>query len=136
MEVFVKPQDKTLVGTPKMNLLAKLLRNHDDYNKVVKEEGFELNPIGWIWEWSIYLKGTRSFLVLHEQENELFVFFYLKGTEYLKTPTFKIPVETTIGEMEADSFMKLLSGIQVRTIANISKSPKSTNYTKPKKRRK
>jgi len=134
-QVFVKPKDKTLVGTPKMNLLAELIRNHTNYNKVVKQEGFDINPVGWLWEWTINIKGSKSFLVLQEQEKELYAYFYLKGSEVLTQPSFVIPVDS-IGEYEADSFMELLKGIQVRTMSRVSNNPKATNYTKPKNRKK
>ena len=141
-QVFVKPADKTLEGTPNMNLLAKLLRKQPNFSRVVSEEGFDINPVGWIWEWSIHLKGTPSFLVLHERGTELYAYFYLTGKEYLETETFRIPVDT-IGEYEASSFMMLLGGLRSRIIKQSSYKPQPTtytktgsNYTKPKKKRK
>lgn len=138
LKVITRDPQTPIKGTPKLNIIAEWCRNYQPFQDVVREEGFELqtHPQAWVWEWSIYFKGCKSFVVFHEKDDALYAFLYVKGNEYLETPSFRIPFPETLTEQHYEKFGNIIFQMAVNCQKVTNQNKTGTNYTKPKKRKK
>jgi hypothetical protein len=75
--LFVNPNpQKGIVETPKLNKLSEFARTTDFFKKFVSQEGFELSPADFKWEWIINFNKKSGFMVFREQGNHLRMFVY------------------------------------------------------------
>lgn len=127
-QVITRDPQTPIKGTPKLNIIAEWCRNYQPFQDVVEKEGFELqtHSHAWIWEWSIHFKGCKSFVVFQEEPDAVYGYLYVKGDEYLETPSFRIPFPETLTEQNYEKFGNIIFQMAV----NCQK------VTKPKNRKK
>lgn len=138
LQVITRDPNTPIQGTENLNIIAEWCRNYQPFQDVVKKEGFELqtHPHIWMWEWLVYFKGCNSFVVFQEQPEAIYGFLYIKGTENLTKPSFKIDLDTPLTESEYEAFGSFIFNLAVRCQKGASQTKTGTNYTKPKKRKK
>jgi hypothetical protein len=75
--IFLNPNpNKDVKESAKLNYISQLARETDFFKKFVSQEGFELSPADFKWEWIINFNNKSGFMVLREYDNHLRFFVY------------------------------------------------------------
>jgi hypothetical protein len=74
--LFVNSNPTGVTSTPMLNAVARYARTTDFFKNCVSQEGFEINPIDFKWEWIINFNNRSGFVVLRQHGNHLRVFVY------------------------------------------------------------
>lgn len=76
--LFINPNPNGVVATEKLNKASEVLRTTDFFKNFVKDEGFELSPADFKWEYIITFNKRSGFMVLRESGNDLRLFIYVE----------------------------------------------------------
>lgn len=77
LPVFTNPnQDKSVKETTNLNAFSAHFRQDAFCKKYVSEEGFELNPMYFHWEYIIKFNNRSGFMVLTERGKDLMLYVY------------------------------------------------------------
>lgn len=74
--IFLNPnKDKSVKSTDMLNAISKTFRQ-DSFYRFVSQEGFELCPFDFQWEWIINFNNKSGFIVLREYGAHIRMFVY------------------------------------------------------------
>jgi hypothetical protein len=77
-------KNKDVKSTDTLNYVSRFFRRTNFFKDFVKEEGFELNPGDFKWEWTINFKNKSGFIVLDERDSRGIQFWIYKTEDDLK----------------------------------------------------
>ena len=97
--------NRGIVETKKLNTFSSHLRNTDFAKSFISQEGFELSPIDFTWEYLINFNRKSGFMVMREYGSDVKLWIYSYNDDLS-------PEEVILRGFEAKNFNKIITFIK------------------------